>query len=291
MTYKRFTLLAALLVAASVAVPSSALAATIDGQMIPLEGLTLRATQDTPTGFGNASGGGQNSAGGSELNELYADFDGGSLKVGLTGNIEGNFNKLWIFFDGVSGGEATLAGDNADGGFGEINNMAGLSFGGPTMDHAIRFEVGDGFYGIRYADLIDNVGGDVATGGGPGDLPLANVAGGQGVTVGWDNSNILGVDGATAATAATATTGIELDIDFATFFGTAPRGTWITAIVTNGDAGFASNQVLPGIGGGDNLGGLNGVTIGSVFVPVPEPATATLAMALALGLGLRRRSR
>lgn len=270
---------------------STLCAAVIDGTNIPGEGLPLLATQDTPTGFGNATGGGQDSSGGSELNQLFGEFSGGTLTLGLTGNLESNFNKLWIFLDGVPGGEATLAGDNADGGFGEINNLAGLSFGGPRMDRALRFEVGGGFLGVRYADLIGNTGGDIHTAGGTGALPLVGVAGALGVTVGWDNSNIDGVDGGSAAGAATATTGIELEIDTTTFFGQAISGVNVAAFVTSGDATFLSNQFLPGIGGGGNLGSPNGQTIGTVAIgdPIPEPSTLACLALAACGLAGRRR--
>ncbi len=170
-------LTALLLTAASVTHAATLDGVVSDGLGNSVEGLTLRSTQDSPTTFGNAVGGGQDSSGGSELNQMFADISGGILKLGITGNLEGNFNKMWIFFDAVPGGESTLSNDNADGGFGEINNLAGLSFGGPSMDHAIRLEVGGGFLGVRYADLIDNVGGDIFTAGGVGSLPLVNAAG------------------------------------------------------------------------------------------------------------------
>ena len=260
------------------------LAAAQDGQNIPTSGLTLRALQDTPTQFGNATGGGQNSAGGSELNALYGDIDNvnGVLNLGITGNLEGNFNKLWIFLDVVDGGESTLLADNADGGFGEINNLAGLSFTGATMDHGLRFEIGDGFYGVNVFDLIDNTASSVVSGGGPADLPISAVGSG-GISVGWDNSNVLGVDGTQALTAATATTGIELSIDLLTAFGPTQGDIQVTAFVSNGGGDFLSNQVLPGVGGGGNLGSPSGVTLGTVTIPgnaVPEPATLAL-----LGLG------
>jgi hypothetical protein len=253
---------------------TSASAATIDGLNIPSEGLTLQATQDSPTGFGDATGGGQDSAGGSELDQLFGNISGNTLTLGLTGNLEANYNKLWIFFDGVPGGESTLQNDNADGGFGEINNLAGLSFGGATMDHALRFEVGGGFLGVRWADLINNTAGDVWTAGGPGDLPLVNAAGGAGVTVGWDNSNVLGVDGSSAAGAATATKGIELSIDIPTFFGASTGGVQVAAFISSGDGTYLSNQVLPGIGGGGNIGNPNGASIGTVTIP--EPTTCLM---------------
>lgn len=280
------TVAAALAAALFTGVQASA--AVIDGANIPSEGLTLRALQDTPTGFGNAGGGDQGSPGGSELNALYGDIDGGTLKLGITGNLEGNFNKMFIFFDAVAGGEATLANDNADGGFGEINNLAGLSFGGATMDHGIRLEIGGGFYGLNQFDLIDNTAGSITSGGGPGDLPLANVVGAFGTTVGWDNTNGAGVTDTDGTTAATATTGWEFEIDMASFFGEVPAGVRVSALIANGGADFLSNQVLPGAGGAGNLGSPGGVVLGSALIGIPEPTTAVLA-ALGLLAAARRR--
>ena len=252
----------------------------IDGIAIPSSGWDLLATQDTPTGFGNSSGT-QASLGGSELNQLFGTVSGGILKLGITGNLEGNYNKMWIFFDGVSGGEGVLQNDNADGGFGEINNLAGLTFtGGFTADHGLRIEVGAGFYGIRSFDLIDNSAVDITTGGGPGDLPITSL-GSNGILVGWDNSNSLGVDGASAANANTATTGWEFIIDLATVFGEVPASVGVAAFVSNGGGDFLSNQVLPGIGGGGNLGSPSGAFIGSVTV-VPEPATSAFLLGLSV---------
>lgn len=269
-------------------------AIVVDGVGIPSEGLTLRATQDAPTQFGNSSGT-QASTGGSELNQLYADINGGTLEIGITGNLEGNFNKLWLFFDAVGGGEANLAGDNQDGGFGEINGLAGLGFGGATMDHALRFEAGGGFLGVRFADLIDNVGGDIFTAGGTGSLPLSGAAGANGVTLGWDNSNTLGVDDVSAANAATATTGWELSIDLEDFFGEFQGTLNMTAFITNDNGGFASNQFLPGLGASaGNVGGVSAFTAGVVTltgapIPIPEPASVALLAAGGLLLAGRRR--
>lgn len=282
--------------AATLAVAGMSHAAiTLDGVGIPSEGLTLRATQTNATQFGDSSGT-QASTGGSELNQLFADINGGVLELGITGNLEGNFNKLWIFMDAVDGGEANLANDNADGGFGEINGLAGLGFGGATMDHALRFEVGGGFYGIRFADLIDNTGGDIATGGGTGDLPLAGV-GSNGVTVGWDNSNAVGVDGTSAANAATATTGFELSIDLAEFFGEFQGTLNLTAFVSNDNGGFTSNQFLPGLAADSgNVGDVSAFTAGVVTltgepIVVPEPASlALVGMGGALLAARRRRA-
>jgi hypothetical protein len=275
--------------AAGLAIAGSAFA-QLDGQNIPTDaannGLTLLATQDTPTGFGNATGGGQDSAGGSELNQLWASLDGTTLNLSITGNLEANFNKFFIFFDAVAGGEANLANDNSDGGFGEINNLAGLGFSGATMDHGLRVEIGGGFWGVNAFDLIDNSATSVASGGGAGDLPLSALSG-AGVTFGWDNSNVLGVDDVDASGAATATTGWEFSIDLAAFFGEVPSSVNISAIVANDGGTFLSNQALPGIGGGGNLANPSQANLGFVTIPAPG-ATGLLALA---GLAAARRRR
>lgn len=269
MTRLNYFAAALALTVASVSTP--AIAITLDGLGIPSEGLTLRATQDSPTTFGNATGGGQDSNGGSELNQLFADVITGNLELGINGNLEGNFNKMWIFFDAVDGGENVLAQDNVDNGFNEIQSMAGLTFpAGVTMDHGLRLEVGGGFYGVRFFDLITNTAQDIATGGGAGDLPLAGAGGTKGITFGWDNSNVLGVDGSSAADAATATKGFEFEIDLVEAFNGSQGNINIISFVTSSDATFMSSQVLPGAGTTSNLGTSSGVTFASA-VTVPGP--------------------
>lgn len=278
---------------------SVAMAGVIDGQNIQADagtdGLVLLAAQDTQTEFGDSTGT-QDSSGGSELDLLYGSLAGGNLNLSIAGNLEANFNKMWIFLDAVPGGENVLQGDNNDGGFGEINNMAGLTFdAGFEPDHGIRIEVGGGFLGIRYFDLIDNVGGDISTGGGSGDLPTGPVAGNLGVTWGWDNSNALGVEGGNGLAVNdpfTADTGWEFQISLLDFFGDAGiTEVGVSMFISNGDGGFLSNQVLPGIGGGGNLGGPSGIDFNNIagdqFAVIPEPASLLL-LGLA-GLMLRRR--
>lgn len=275
--------------------------AAVDGSNIPADamagGLPLLAVQDSATGFGNATGGGQDSAGGSELNAVWGTIDSGVLKMSITGNLEGNFNKMWIFFDGVAGGLNNIPvrpdGDPDrlnDGGFGEINNLGVTFDSGFEADHGMRLELGGTFLGIRAFDILDNTAGDVWTAGGTGDLPLANAAGGFGVTTGWDNSNTAGVDDVSAADALTATSGWEFEIDLATFFGSAVSEVKASIFITSGDGGFFSNQILGGIAGGNAGGSPDFSQIGGdQFVTiVPTPASAAL-LGLGALAGVRRR--
>jgi hypothetical protein len=269
----------ALLSAISFTIPATVFA-QLDGQNLGA-GQTLKFTQDTQTGFGNALGGGQDSAGGSEINQVWGDYDTASniLSFSMSGNLEGNFNKMFIFIDGIAGGENVLDATNIDGGFNEIQSMAGLTFdSGFTADHGLRLEIGDGFWGVNQFDLIDDTGSSVVSGGGPAELPLTD-AGIGAITFGWDNSNTDGVTDTSALGADSATTGWEFEIDMAALLGAAPtQDINVTAFVTNPGGDFVSNQVIGGVGGAGNLGGpgaidFNGIA-GNQFVTfaIPEPS-------------------
>ncbi|MEM9186686.1 MAG: PEP-CTERM sorting domain-containing protein [Planctomycetota bacterium] len=79
------------------------------------------STQNTRTGFGDGSGNpdvivtGNNlgDAGGSEIDQVFGTVSNGRLYVLITGNLEGNFNKLNLFIDsGPVGGVPTDVGVN-----------------------------------------------------------------------------------------------------------------------------------------------------------------------------------
>lgn len=251
-----------------------------------LLGAPLVGVQNNATQFGDSAGG--QAAGGSEVNAAWGTISGGRLKLLVSGNLEANFNKMWIFLDHGIGGTNSLAGGYQDGGFNEINNMTGVQFDtGFNPSRGIRLEVGGGFLGVRGFTLDGAPGYDIFTAGGTAALPLSNVGGANGVNFGWDNGNALGVTAASAATALTAIQGLNFDIDLATYFGTANINAVRAMIfVTSGDAGFASNQFLGSLPAGyGNLGGLGGHDFdndaGDQFITiVPAPG----AMAL-LGLG------
>ncbi len=112
--------------------------------------------QNTHTQFGNSTDPDpRTSQGGSEIDGIYATVADGMLFMMFTGNLENNFNKLEVFFDGIEGGLNTLTdttslpeidgfvdGD-ANNGIGALQRMEGLSFDdGFFADHLLVFTNG-----------------------------------------------------------------------------------------------------------------------------------------------------
>lgn len=246
-------------------------------------GAPLLSTQANASNYGNPpSAAGQGSPGSSRLDAAWGTISGGRLKLLIAGNLEGSYNKAWIFLDDGTGGQSTLRGDNADNGFGEINGMSGMKFdAGFSPTRFIRIEHGSGFLGIRTGTLpsaAGGVGADIFTSGGTGSLPLSNVSGGSGVNFGWDNSSVTGGPGIGGVAS-----GWNFDIDLAAFFGAAVGSVKVQAFVTNPGGNGLSNQVLNS--GNSNYPGAGGFDWSSIagnqyFEVVPAPASAAL-----LGLG------
>jgi hypothetical protein len=246
---------------------ATARAITLDGLNIPSEAWTLKATQNSPTQFGNNPGGSQGSPGGSELNQIFANYTAGNkLQIGITGNLEQNNNKLYVLFDGQAGGENVLAADNVDGppttpasGISSLANR--ITFpANVTMDHGLKIELSSAqnIYTVSYFNLINNTFSVVSTGAGVGALPLTNAGGGTSpVTFGWDNSNAAGVTATDASTANTATTGFEFEIDAPTAFNGLQGTVNIVAFIAGDTSSFLSNQSLPGFNSPTNIGGGN----------------------------------
>ena len=219
-----------------------------------------------------------------ELNAAYAYVSNRRLYLMLTGNIEGNWNKLELFFDTTDAVQTNVLNTmDGDDGF----KMDGMVFdAGFEPDYHLFFRRDNG---AAYMDLIDLAAqtnsqygslfpseGYAKTGTGPANSRFMELA--------YKNANTGGViDGVTSAAANHWTNsiyGLELSIDLQDLGN--PTGTVRIAAMINGSGrDFLSNQVLGElIGGtdalgGDMFGGWNGslsninfnATVGDQFFP------------------------
>lgn len=284
--------------AAVLAAAAGASAQVIDGTADASYGPAL-AVQNTQTGFGDSNLGQVNFANGSELDGLFGYISGGNLNLVLTGNLESNYNKLELFFDTRAGGQNQLRGDNPNVSFNGLNRMGddgsgnGLrfdtGFGADFWFSATGGDAGGGNYGffVDYSEILTGGGGSNGyfVGGNNGQGALSGGNNPFGVQVAINNSNVAGVTGGNGlASGAGVITGVEFSIPLSALGD--PTGPIAVCAFVNGSGhDYVSNQVLGGIGGGDNLADPRNVNFsqiaGDQFVVV-VPAPASLAL---LGLG------
>lgn len=256
--------------------------------------------QNTQTNFGNSNLGQVGFANGSEINAGYAYRDATHLYVFITGNLETNFNKLELFIDSQTGGQNVLRGDNPNVDFNGLNRMAGLTFdSGFSADHWFAITGGG-----AAPDLFANYAQLLTLGGGTGGFAGQTTYGSSGVLTGGsglygvtvNNSNVAGVGGGTGADSGltgSPTTGMEFQIPLS-LIGSPTGDIAISAFINGSSHDFLANQVLGGIGGGNNLGDptfVNFNTIGGdqfFLVPVPEPTTWMLTGCVFAAATLRR---
>ena len=272
-------------------VPNTADAQVIDGSRDGLYGSPV-AVQDTFTEFGDNTDPSAATANGSELDALYFTISGGNLNLFVTGNLQTNNNRLFIFLDTTAGGQNTLSGQG--GNFGELN---GMQFDiGFSPDYALNAN-GSGtqtFFDFANLQTMTTVflGSSVP---GSGDPTITGGQNNNGVSGVLNNSNIGGVTSSSGSGGETVTTGLELQIPLSLIG--SPTGTFTVSALIAGPGGFVSNQVLPGINGGGNLGAANTVNFAAIsgdqFVAIPEPSTVTLLVGAAIfggGFYARRRN-
>ncbi|TWT40986.1 hypothetical protein RAS1_36770 [Phycisphaerae bacterium RAS1] len=242
------------------------------------------AVQDTETGFGNATGGLIDFAGGSELDVAWAAIKGGKLYLLLAGNLESNFNKLEVFFDTIPGGQNQLRNDNPDVDFNGLNRM-GTDTVDPILNPGLKFDAGfepdyyftcthggqanrpstsifANFVRMRTSDTDPGEGYFLGEGRAAnytrGGLLNRNPGGNNpfGIMCTLDNSNILGVIGGFAAgDGSGVTTGVEICIPLSAIGD--PTGVIKVCAFINGQGhDFAANQFLAGEGAfnGNNYG-------------------------------------
>jgi hypothetical protein len=235
----------------------------------------LRSVQTVETQFGDG-----NPNGGSELDAAWAQIDGGTLYLTLTGNLENNFNKLNIFIDSVPGGQNQLQNDANNGGNNPTNDGWAGKYAGFTFDAGFEADYmlilrngnfGGDRFDIDYAvigggasafEAASDVFGGSLTGANANALPIA------GIGVAFDRSNVGGVLGGTAAAnqaaAIAVTTGIELGIPLSALGNPNPQDIKVSAMINGSNHDYLSNQFLGGLTppqgnlGGDGAGNFNG---------------------------------
>jgi hypothetical protein len=212
------------------------------------------SVQAVQTGFGDNF---------SELNAAYCTTDAGRLYLALTGNMEANFNGIEIFIDSRAGGENVLSGLPGNQ---ATSNMAGLAFdAGFDADYHIfvrRGNLGGPRFDLYIAELgtaNDSYYEDILGGAMEGSGVTGTGINAQPIGVGYDDSNVAGVQGgsgpANQAAALAVQTGLELSIALDDL-GYIDGDIMICAFINNGDHNFASNQFLgPLEPPQDNLGG------------------------------------
>jgi hypothetical protein len=275
----------------------------VDGGGFDSEYGPILFSQTIGTQFGNNSDADANFANGSEIDGLFATIKAGTLYLGVSGNLETNFNKLDLFFDIGEGGQNTILNNNADVDFNAINNQAGLTFdAGFDADYFLTYTNGNDpveHYMSAATMPTGGMGAGAFVGGGvKNDIGAIVGVGPNGgaLSAHSDNSNVLGVASLGDpfdSDPATVFTGFEFAISLDELGWDGESEILIAGWVNGGGHDFLSNQVLGGLPDGfENLGGPGGVDFNAIdglqYIVVPAPAGA-----LALGLGglvcLRRR--
>lgn len=237
-------------------------------------GTALWFNDVNPTGFGDNNLPHIGDANGSEIDGIYAiidlnQFGEPTLYIGITGNLETNFNKLDLFFDYEDGvGQNQLRGDNPDVDFNGLNRMGddgtgnGLAFDVPFTANAY-FTCTTGNYDCHideseiyasFADLDLQEGyalGQTTNGNGEltgGDNPF-------GIECTINNSNVDGVTSNTTTGSDLVFVGTEIAIPLGAF-GDPTGDIRIVGFINGQGHDFLSNQVLGGSPDlpNDNLG-------------------------------------
>ena len=279
---------------------------TVDGMGFDSEYGPILFSQTIGTQFGNNTDPDPNFAGGSEIDGLFATIKGGTLYLGVSGNLETNFNKLDLFFDVGAGGQNSILDNNADVDFNAINNQAGLTFDEVfAADYFLTYTNGVGGGGTveHYLSAATMPTGGMGVGAfvGGGEKDVIGAISGNGPNGGMiladsDQSNVLGVASLGDpfdSDPATVFTGVEIAISLDELGWDGVSEILIAGWVNGGGHDFLSNQVLGGLPDGfGNLGGPSGVDFSQIdgmqYVVIPAPAGA-LALGLGGVLALRRR--
>lgn len=292
----------ALCATAVLAIAGSALAGGVTGNGFAAKYGAPLWVQNIGTQFGNNTDSSVEFANGSEINALYGTISGGTLFLGVAGNLQTNFNKLNIVLDFTAGGQNTLSNDLPN-----LGNLGGLTFDtGFNADAVLSFTGGnDPIEWYVDGALVDGTGGFLGGGQVVGNQ-LSVQLGGADITFSQDNSNVGGVNELGQpfdSDPALVTTGIEIAIDLAALGWDGVSEIKIAGWVNGGGNDFMSNQVIGGLpdgtgnlggdGAGTFIGNLSGINFnnfaGLQYVVIPTPGTVGLLGLAGLAAVRRRR--
>ncbi|HUF64191.1 MAG TPA: PA14 domain-containing protein [Verrucomicrobiales bacterium] len=224
---------------------SAAHAVVIDGSIAQDDYGDPLAIQTVNTGFGDNN---------SELNAAYGKIAGGILYLALTGNLEGNFNKLEIFIDAAPGGQNVI--ERAS----NLNNdnwaalFDGFRFDdGFAADYLLIFRHGNDGGQVLDLDFVTigaNEGGSIGRFHWQNPPSNGPFEASNGILAGFNNSNAAGVGGgeseADPELARAAQTGLELAIPLS-LIGSPEGEIRICAMINGSNHDFLSNQFLGGL--------------------------------------------
>ena len=218
--------------------------------------------QDTMTNFGDASVGITDFCDGSEIDAVFGFIDEERLNLLVAGNLQSNYNHLEVFIDFVDGGQNQIRGDNPGVNYNALGRMGddgkgnGLRFdAGFEADLYFEFDCGGEtefqFYASAAQMLTDGGGAGIDLGGAGSGEVLSNF---NGMQCAINNSNVAGVVGGIDLDDGSGVfTGIEISIPLVRLEGFDGGEVKVCAFINSNDHGYMSNQVIGGIGGGDNL--------------------------------------
>jgi hypothetical protein len=289
-------------------VAGEARAIVINGTLDPAFGPAL-ATQTINTNAGDATGG-DDSAGGSELDAAYGLISGGNLYLFFAGNL-GQDTDLSVFISAGDPGQSTFSVPQPQGPPYGLPDFSGSAFS-PGFEATYAFDVSHNSFpglnndhGVLYNTEYVYGGPGSLTGGFVGDVfespegIAADASSGGYATIGINNSNAstMGPAGTPAnpAGADAVSTGFEMEVPLSVVGYAGGNIDALACLSYDGTSLY--NQFLPGIpSGAQTTVGMPGVlpnfnftnSPGEFFVisPIPEPASAGL---FALGLFLLSR--
>lgn len=245
----------------------------IDGVEVPasLGGVSVHATQNNATALGDNL---------SELNQLFVRPTATGLRIGITGNLTTDGTGLCLFIDSKTGGQNVLNFSGYSPPPGGPNGLTGTRLDAGFEPDEMIFANTSG--GTIYVDQFTLLPGGITKlykGNGTindGDGNLGGGSNANGMQVAMNNSNTLGVTGASAANAATAKNGFDYLIPYADIgvAGLTGGDVKIAAFIlkTNGEV---TNQWLPGLGGGYNNLGFD-----PDLTTIPQDQFITVSLAL-----------